>query len=200
MSQFASDNDDHPCERSVSHDEGAGADETESAAWRRVFAQSEAGLRSFLRARLPQMADVDDCLQSVFIAMIHNTTDVPAAARRAWLFTVAAREAAKFWRQRATTDRVMEKHASAYVTQSNSPTEIEKQEVAHQIRQAIEKLPESSRRIVQLRIHHDLTFAAIADQLQLPLGTVLTRMRRAMQQLRDDLGDLHPNNFDIPEE
>lgn len=164
-------------------------------AWKRTFAESETGLRRVLQNRLPQSADVDDCLQSVFIAMLNNTTNVPPTARRAWLFTVAAREAAKFWRQRATTDRVMEKHASAaYVVHSDTASQLEQQETERRIQRAIENLPEGSRHIVQLRLKHDLTFAAIAEQLQLPLGTVLTRMRRAMQRLRDELDDLSPDD------
>jgi RNA polymerase sigma-70 factor, ECF subfamily len=39
-----------------------------------------------------------------------------------------------------------------------------------------------------MRIYQDKTFAAIADELSAPLGTVLTRMRLALKRLSRRLG------------
>ena len=155
--------------------------------WQEVFNEIEAGLRRFLAGKLPQQADVDDCLQSVFISMLRNRNPVPIAARRAWLYRVAGNEAARWWRKKSVTDRVMEKHANdAYTIDTDSPHRIETEETIQQVTLAIERLPENARQIVQMRIHQAMTFRAIADQLDLPLGTVLTRMRRAMMRLRDE--------------
>ena len=38
-----------------------------------------------------------------------------------------------------------------------------------------------------MRIHDDLTFQQIADQLNIPIGTALTRMRRALEKLRNEI-------------
>ncbi len=163
--------------------------------WQEVFVECESGLRAFLRGRLPQHADVEDCLQSVFMAMLNNHRPVPRVARRAWLFTVAAREAAKFWRDRATAERAFKKHAAtAEQADAGLITRLEDQEFEHQLRRAIDRLPENSRTIVELRLRQELTFATIAERLQLPLGTVLTRMRRAMEQLRGDLAVHRPHD------
>ena len=43
--------------------------------WRNVFDEAEVGLRRFLAAKLPQAADVDDCLQSVLMAMKKNNKE-----------------------------------------------------------------------------------------------------------------------------
>ncbi len=160
--------------------------------WREVFAESERGLRRFLAGRLPQSADVEDCLQAVSVAMLKNETPIPAQARRAWLYRVAANEAAKWWRKKSTTDRVMERHADTMYqvhsakTESASLPEIETLETVQQIRRAIDKLPEETQRIIRMRLSDGLTFQQIADQTGLPLGTVLTRMRRAMQRIRSE--------------
>jgi RNA polymerase sigma-70 factor (ECF subfamily) len=37
---------------------------------------------------------------------------------------------------------------------------------------------------LKLRIFEDRTFAEIAEQLQIPLGTALSRMRLALEKLR----------------
>lgn len=95
-------------------------------------------------------------------------------------------------------DRVLEKQAS-YITSADSEsvprhiaiTGIEIKETADQVKNAIRNLPKSSQVIVTMRIQDGKTFQAIADDLKLPIGTVLTRMRRAMEKIRRELED-HP--------
>lgn len=154
--------------------------------WQGVFDAAREGLRSFLISKLPQPADADDCLQAVSVAMLQNTTEIPPAARRAWLFRVAANQAALWWRKKATTDRLLEKQATdvASVLEETNPNRLETEETLEQIRNAISSLPETTQIIVKMRIHDGKTFQNISDQLNLPLGTVLTRMRRAMEHLR----------------
>ena len=60
-----------------------GGDGVES--WRELLNEIEPGLRRFLGGKLPQAADVDDCIQSVSVAMLKNKTEIPRSARRAWL-------------------------------------------------------------------------------------------------------------------
>ncbi|MDV6034356.1 MAG: sigma-70 family RNA polymerase sigma factor [Phycisphaera sp. RhM] len=159
-------------------------------AWREEFREAEAGLRRFLAGKLPQAADVEDCLQTVMVAMLSNESQIPHAARRAWLYRVAANEAARWWRNKSTTDRVLEKHAHASFRIDTEPrSDLETQETLRHVHQAIEKLPEHTQQVIRLRLAEGMTFQAIADRLDQPLGTVLTRMRRAMQQLRNELDD-----------
>lgn len=159
--------------------------------WQEVFDSVRPGLRNFLISKLPQPADADDCLQAVSLAMLQNKTEIPPAARRAWLFRVASNEAALWWRKKMANDRVLEKQASYTTSDQSDPTsqDIEKKEAAGQALDAIGNLPESSQVIVTMRIQQNKTFQMIADELQLPLGTVLTRMRRAMEKLRQELDD-----------
>lgn len=162
--------------------------EEQRGTWWSVFNDVETGLRKFLAAKLPQAADVEDCLQSVSIAMLKNQTEIPQAARRAWLYRVAANEAAKWWRSRSAADRVLERHAeTAYRVETEVGTEIETEETLGRVNRSIENLSENARHVVKLRLGDGKTFQTIADELQLPLGTVLTRMRRAMLQLRREL-------------
>ena len=54
-----------------------------SQAWRQLFEEVADGLRAFLRSRLRQESDVDDCLQVVSVKMLQSAQDVNPAARRA---------------------------------------------------------------------------------------------------------------------
>ncbi|MEL6105625.1 MAG: sigma-70 family RNA polymerase sigma factor [Planctomycetota bacterium] len=167
------------------------ADTNEAQQWRDLFEEARSGLRNFLSAKLPQDADVDDCLQTVFVAMLEHQPDVPVAARRAWLFRVASNEAALYWRKRKTTDRVLEKHGQYRVSSEgeNTVTSYEIKETANHIQRAIDQFAPEVQVIVRMRVQENLTFQQIAHQLDIPLGTVLTRMRRAMERLRKQFRD-----------
>ena len=56
------------------------------------------------------------------------------------------------------------------------------------VRTGIAELPESERQVIVLGYAMDLSQAQIAERLEWPLGTVKSRTRRAMAQLRQRLG------------
>lgn len=59
---------------------------------------------------------------------------------------------------------------------------------ADQVRAALGSLPEAQYRIVTLAYYRGLTQQQIAEQEGVPLGTVKSRLRLAMEHLRDSLG------------
>jgi RNA polymerase sigma-70 factor (ECF subfamily) len=121
--------------------------------------------------------------------MIESGQNVAPVARRAWLFRVAANEAALLWRQKATTDRVLEKQ-SRHLTETIDDEAADKlilNETTEKLHRAVQRLPDQWRQVVRLRINENLTFQQIADQLEIPLGTALTRMRRALERLRSEI-------------
>jgi RNA polymerase sigma-70 factor (ECF subfamily) len=56
------------------------------------------------------------------------------------------------------------------------------------VRTGISELPEHERRVILLGYGEDLSQSQIAERLEWPLGTVKSRTRRAMAQLRSRLG------------
>jgi RNA polymerase sigma factor (sigma-70 family) len=62
--------------------------------------------------------------------------------------------------------------------------ELVQQETVTRLRELLDKLPPDQRDVVERRMHREQTFAEIAAELNLPLGTVLTRMRLATQRLQ----------------
>ena len=155
--------------------------------WREVFAESETGLRVFLRGRLNQESDVDDCLQVVFVKLLENGHKVSANAHRAWLFRVAANESARLWRNRASTQKMVQKIGVEEFASNDPADQIIQSEVSEKLRNAIKRLPKSWQSVVRLRIDENLTFQQVAKRLDIPLGTALTQMRRALERLKTDL-------------
>ena len=60
-------------------------------------------------------------------------------------------------------------------------------ETAERIQEALADLPLEQQHVVRMRIYEQMTFAAIAAQTGIPLGTVITRMQLALRKLRERL-------------
>ena len=155
--------------------------------WRTVFENSERGLRAFLRKRLPQDSDIEDCLQVVFVKLIEKGDSVAAPALKSWLFRVAANESARIWRSKSAAEKMYQKHSGTMVPTADPTDTAIQTETIKEVRRALKLLPDSWQQVVYLRIYENLTFQQIADRLDVPLGTTLTRMRRALERLRSEL-------------
>jgi RNA polymerase sigma-70 factor (ECF subfamily) len=52
------------------------------------------------------------------------------------------------------------------------------------MREAIVKLPDAQREVLELRLAHGLSYVEIAETLRIPVGTVRSRMHNAVAALR----------------
>ncbi len=65
--------------------------------------------------------------------------------------------------------------------------DFEQRELKRQVWQALAALPASHREILVLRDYQDLSYSEIASVLQVPIGTVMSRLHRARATLRQIL-------------
>lgn len=85
--------------------------------------------------------------------------------------------------------------AGAEPADDAGPEELAERVLARQrVRAALASLPEEQRRALALAYYQGLTHSQIAERLNQPLGTVKTRIRLAMQKLRDLLYEDLPLN------
>lgn len=57
------------------------------------------------------------------------------------------------------------------------------------LRAAVNRLPESQRAVIVLRLIEDLSTEETAKILDIPYGTVLSRLKRGLEKLKKDLGN-----------
>lgn len=65
---------------------------------------------------------------------------------------------------------------------------------AELVRKALGEIPESQSEVLKIAYYRGMTQSEISDHLEIPLGTVKTRMRQGMIKLKDILGEFISHN------
>ena len=146
-------------------------------------------LRRFLLGILRDAQLTSDVLQATFVKLAQRGHDTKEASRKAWLFRVAYHEAMAYRRREGVGDKVLRRmawHTEGSADAADEP--LLRLEAVQSVREALKGLPPEQRQIVRMRIYEEKTFATIAKELKIPLGTALGRMRAATIKLRATLG------------
>ena len=149
-------------------------------------------LRRFLLGILKDAQLASDVLQATFVKMVERGHQTREASRKAWLFRVAYHEAMAYRRREGVGSKVLRRIAAdvpAWHGAGGSDEPLLRLESVHAVRDALKDLPAEQRQIVRMRIYEEKTFATIAKELKIPLGTALGRMRAALIKLRAKLTD-----------
>ena len=165
------------------------------------FADFAGELRAFLLGVLRNDDSASEALQATLVKALERGHEARPETRRGWLFRVALNEALvlkrrakiqqKSFRELAQNDARRHESAGGSVTRNESPADfVLRGEVVERVRLALDGLPAEQRRVVRMRIYEHKTFEVIASELNIPLGTALTRMRLATEKLRDRLAEL----------
>ena len=134
----------------------------------------------------------EDMAQEAFLrAWLGLPSFRPQSSLRNWLYRIAVNATLDVLRRR--TDEPLEDVADRmYPDQAASPETslIEKERVAL-LQQAMHSLPEAARSVLVLREYGSLSYQEIANVLDIPVGTVMSRLNYARNRLRELLkGDL----------
>ena len=145
-------------------------------------------LRRFLRGVLRDPLLASDVMQTAFARLVEAGHTVREESRKAWLFQVAYREAMALCRRKTVGQRVLRQVAWTKQPESGAGEDsLVRRETIERVREAIRQLPHSQQRVLRLRVYEEKTFAEIAAELEIPLGTALSRMRTALEKLRQAL-------------
>jgi RNA polymerase sigma-70 factor (ECF subfamily) len=155
-----------------------------------LYARYGAELQRFLVGLLRDSQLAADAVQATFVKLAeygHNTRE---DSRKGWLFRVAYHEAMLLRRRQAVDAAALRRTAWDRESVGESPdTALVRSETVERVRQAISELSAEQQQMVRMRIYEEKTFAVIAAELGIPLGTALGRMRAAMSKLRTKLDE-----------
>lgn len=139
--------------------------------------------------------DARDVVQEAFVqAFLKLDSFRQESAFYTWLYRIAFHLAANRARRRHPTlsvEQVRETCNQEPLDRQAGPVErLEQEECQRQVRQAIASLDEEYRAVLVLREMDGCCYEEIAQMLELPIGTVRSRLHRARLQLREQLKEV----------
>ena len=132
----------------------------------------------------------EDATQEAFIrAWKKLPAYQPRAPFHNWLYRIAINAALDFLRQKPTLD--IEEEATMIADPNPGPeAALLEKEQAEFLQKAIQKLPAAARTVLVLREYGELSYQEIASVLEIPIGTVMSRLNYARKALRDALQEV----------
>lgn len=127
----------------------------------------------------------DDLVQDTMSKALQKSEQLrdPKAAN-AWLFSILSNCYRDYFRRLRETVDI---ENTVLIAESTPESEHSQYEVVHKVRKAISRLPEGQRMVVTLVDLEGFSYVEVANILNIPIGTVMSRLCRARGKLRDDL-------------
>lgn len=143
-------------------------------------------LRRFAHWLTRDASNADDLVQSTLeraLSRWHSRRD--ETALRPWLFAIAYRQFLDGKRRAWRYASMLELFRGGQEAEQPS---LEREVIAQSVVQSLERLPEEQRHLLLWISVEGLSYREVADLLEVPIGTVMSRLSRARAALRR-LGD-----------
>lgn len=172
------------------------AERRDRAAFARLFAFYAPRIKAYLRRLGAEDGLAEDLVQEVMLSLWRRAHqfDSSRAALSTWVFTIARNKRIDALRRDRRPE--FDPDDPAFVEEPDGAPRgdelLEAREVSLLVGGAIERLPAEQARLVRIFYYDEKPHSQIADELGLPLGTVKSRLRLALNRLRGLLGGLEP--------
>ena len=161
-------------------------------AFKALFTDFAPRIKAFARRMGAESSVADDLAQDVMLTVWRQAArfDRQKASASTWIFTIA---------RNRRIDMIRRERRPAYDPRDPAPDEApepQADEALHSTRQGealrrmVADLPEEQSQVLRLAFYEDKSHGAIAEELDLPLGTVKSRIRLAVGKLRSMLKDI----------
>jgi RNA polymerase sigma-70 factor, ECF subfamily len=137
--------------------------------------------------------EAEDVTQEVFVAILEPTTyDPERGTVSAFLATMTRSRALDQLRRHGRLARLVRAwHETALPTRAPTPFEqVCRRRIVDRVRTVLAQLPGAQRQLLEMAYYRGLSQAEIASKLDAPLGTVKSRLRRALMGLEPVLAHL----------
>ena len=136
--------------------------------------------------------DAEDLVQETMYAAFRNFGQLREESKcRSWLFAILR---SNFLREkRQSVKRPLLSKNDTYlevlegVAQSDICRDYEKKSESKAVRQCLEQLPEKYKTVLILFFLEDMSYQDISETIDVPIGTVMSRLSRAKQQMKKEM-------------
>lgn len=145
---------------------------------------------------LENSQEAEDLTQDIFIKLIDGSSYDPERGSLRTFLAILTRSRAidrvrsrQRERQRQRENQSQMLQASIHSSTTTSIDKLFQQEQNQEVRSALAQLSEQQQQLLRMSYYDGLTQSAIAERLNLPLGTVKSKVRRGLLKLRQVLQD-----------
>ena len=159
----------------------ASGDETALAA---LIDRYAASVHAYLLRHSGNRDDADDLLQETWVRVARSAKRFDTARRfRSWIYGIATNLARDLFRRRMTRERAL-RDLAAHPPAASGAGSVD----CGELREHIAELPENMRAVLLLRYYEEMSEAEMAEILDVPRGTIKSRLHAALRRLRGGYG------------
>lgn len=163
------------------------------SAYQKLMDKYTRGLQFHIGKMLRDKSLLEDLIQEIFIKAFKNLKNYnPEYAFSTWLYRIATNHTIDHLRKKklktysineplSTKDGEMQMELKDHQTSTDEP--IFKSERKLMVGDAIAQLPDKYRKVIEMRHMQELSYQEIADELDVPIGTVKAHIFRAREML-----------------
>lgn len=168
---------------------GAIAENGDKRAFAELFEYFAPRVKGFLMKGGASDADADDLAQEVMVKVFKKAKlfDNSKASAATWIFAIARNARIDAIRRATKPDLDPDEPMLTPEEAPRADVVCELKERDARIKEAVSRLPAEQREAMMLHFYADEPHSAIADRLGLPLGTVKSRLRLAIEKVRREL-------------
>ena len=136
--------------------------------------------------------EAEDMVQEAYMRVASHFAGFRGGDGRAWLLTIVRNSCYDRLRQKGASglNTDFDEAVHSFGRQTPNPeAELLQAERTELLRKSLDELPATYREVIVLRELEQLSYREIADIAGIPVGTVMSRLSRARQQLQQSLSD-----------
>jgi RNA polymerase sigma-70 factor (ECF subfamily) len=130
----------------------------------------------------------EDLVQETYAKALKNRSQLKEISKlKPWLMRILANLHVDYLRSKQLTEPYEDVHQ---ITENNPDSIASRDESVQIVRDAIAQLNDTHRKIITLVDITEFTYAEVAEILEIPVGTVMSRLSRARDHLKKILNDI----------
>jgi len=172
------------------------AERQDKAAFARLFSHFAPRLKAWLIGQGAAPDEAEEVAQDAMVKVWRKAKqfDPAKASAQAWIFAIARNRRIDLIRQRQVRMRTADNYAQEVEVHIDKPDQPDKAVEDSKLKAIVERglaiLPPQQLEIIKLSYFEGLSHREIAARLDLPVGTVKSRIRLAFGRLKADLSEL----------
>jgi RNA polymerase sigma factor (sigma-70 family) len=134
--------------------------------------------------------DAHDMVQEAYLRAFRFFSGMREATSRAWLLRIVRNVCYDHLRERPVPDSSDSQQEDLPDTNPSPEAALQTKSEIAAVRSALANLPEDFRTVLVLREMEELSYREISEIIQVPIGTVMSRLARGRQHLADALKEM----------